>query len=137
MARKGAGTVKSPTLSGAATKNSSTPMLVDNPIQPQQFPPYQTSLEEFINFDLFPSSSNPTAGSSGSSPHSSPSNSFTGLPPTPPDFFSRQDDPFSPSPFFSIAAVLEEEQAKFAAVPPSATTAQAMISSARTPSPLR
>ena len=56
--------------------------------------------------------------------------------PTPPDFFPRQmpspvfpplsptssDDPFSPCPFFSIAAVLEEEQAKFAAVPPSAAT---------------
>ena len=58
------------------------------------------------------------------SPNSpSPSNSFSGLPPTLPDFFSRQDDPFSLSPFFSIAAVLEEEQAKFAAVPPSAATA--------------
>lgn len=120
MARKGAGTVKSPTLSGAATKNSSTTMLVDNPIQPQQFPPYQTSLEEFINFDLFPSSSNPTAGSSGSSPHSSPSNSFTGLPPTPPDFFSLQDAPLSPSPFFSLAN-LDEEQSKLAAVPPATT----------------
>ena len=29
--------------------------------------------------------------------------------PTPPDFFSRQDGPFSPCPSFSIATVLEEE----------------------------
>ena len=36
---------------------------------------------------------------------------------TPPNFFSRQDGPFS------IAAILEEEQAKFAAVPPCAATA--------------
>ena len=42
---------------------------------------------------------------------------------TAPDFFSRQDGPFSPCPFFSIAAILEEEQAKFAAVPPCAATA--------------
>ena len=98
-------------------------MLVDNPLQQQHFAPYSSALDEFLNLELFAGPSNPSPGSSGSSPHSSPSNSFTGLPPTPPDFFSRQDDPFSLSPFFSIAAVFEEVRAKFATAPPSATTA--------------
>ncbi|KAI0747170.1 hypothetical protein C8Q80DRAFT_1220319 [Daedaleopsis nitida] len=71
-------------------------MLVDNPVQ-HNFSPYTSSFEEYFNMDLFAGSSNPTAGSSGSSPRSSPSNSFTGLPPTPPEPFSLNDITLSPT----------------------------------------
>ncbi|RPD55569.1 hypothetical protein L226DRAFT_524595 [Lentinus tigrinus ALCF2SS1-7] len=98
-------------------------MLVDNPIQHNFSASYNSSsLDEFLNLELFGGSSNPTAGSSGSSPRSSPSNSFTGLPPTPPEPFSINDISLSPSPFFSIAQ--DDDMSKLNSfVPPAATTA--------------
>ncbi|TFK89253.1 hypothetical protein K466DRAFT_487174 [Polyporus arcularius HHB13444] len=96
-------------------------MLVDNPIQHTFSNPYNPSFEEFFNTELFGGSSNPTAGSSGSSPRSSPSNSFTGLPPTPPEPFSINDISLSPSPFFSIAQ--DDELSKLSSFVPPATAA--------------
>ncbi len=95
-------------------------MLVDNPIQ-HNLASYNPSFEEFFDMDLFVGPSNPTAGSSGSSPSSSPSNSFTGLPPTPPEGFSLNDISLSPSPFFSLTH--EDEQAKMSTFVPPATAA--------------
>ncbi|PIL28211.1 hypothetical protein GSI_09623 [Ganoderma sinense ZZ0214-1] len=53
---------------------------------------HDPSFEDFFNMDLFAGPSNPTAGSSGSCPRSSPSNSYTSLPPTPPELFFDDDD---------------------------------------------
>ena len=97
-------------------------MLVDNPIQHSFTPPYNpASLDEFLNLELFGGSSNPIAGSSGSSPRSSPSNSFTGLPPTPPEPFSINVISLSPSPFFSISQ--DDDLSKMSSFVPPATTA--------------
>ena len=99
-------------------------MLVDNPVQ-HPFAPYNPSFEDFFNMDLFAGPSNPTAGSSGSSPRSSPSNSYTGLPPTPPEPFPLINDlALSPSPFFTLSTLSQdEEQSKFSSIVPPATTA--------------
>ncbi|KAH9930486.1 uncharacterized protein BXZ73DRAFT_47651 [Epithele typhae] len=97
-------------------------MLTDNPIQQSPYGSYN-NIEDFLNLDLFNGPSSNGAGSSGSSPHSSPSNSFSGLPPTPPsnEFFSLQDISYSPSPFFSLAQ--DDDQSKLASLLPPATTA--------------
>ncbi|EJF56557.1 hypothetical protein DICSQDRAFT_157861 [Dichomitus squalens LYAD-421 SS1] len=95
-------------------------MLVDNPVQ-HSFPSYNASFEEFFNMELFAGPSNPTAGSSGSSPRSSPSNSYTGLPLTPPEPFSINDISLSPSPFFTLSQ--EDDQSKLSTFVPPATTA--------------
>ncbi|KAM5536937.1 hypothetical protein V8D89_009392 [Ganoderma adspersum] len=96
-------------------------MLVDNPVQ-HSFAPYNPSFEDFFNMDLFAGPSNPTAGSSGSSPRSSPSNSYTGLPPTPPEPFPLLNDiALSPSPFFTLSQ--DDEQPKLSSIVPAATTA--------------
>lgn len=96
-------------------------MLVDNAVQ-HSFAPYNPSFEDFFNMDLFAGPSNPTAGSSGSSPRSSPSNSYTGLPPTPPEPFSLMNDiALSPSPFFTLSQ--DDEPSKLSSIVPPATTA--------------
>ncbi|KAI1789464.1 hypothetical protein LXA43DRAFT_581247 [Ganoderma leucocontextum] len=95
-------------------------MLVDNPVQ-LSFASYNPSFEDFINMDLFAGPSNPTAGSSGSSPRSSPSNSYTGLPPTPPEPFALNDIALSPSPFFTLSQ--DDDHTKLSSVVPPATTA--------------
>lgn len=96
-------------------------MLVDNPVQ-HSFAPYNPSFEDFFNMDLFAGPSIPTAGSSGSSPRSSPSNSYTGLPATPPEPFPLiHDIALSPSPFFTLSQ--DDEPSKLSSMVPSATTA--------------
>ena len=97
-------------------------MLVDNPIQHSFTPSYNpASLDEFLNLELFGGSSNPIAGSSGSSPRSSPYNSFTGLPPTPPEPWSINDISLSPSPFYPISQ--DDNLSKMSSFVPPATTA--------------
>ncbi|OSD02615.1 hypothetical protein PYCCODRAFT_1459015 [Trametes coccinea BRFM310] len=90
-------------------------MLVDNPVQ-HNFTSYQPSFEDFFNMDLLAGSSNNGTGSSGSSPHSSPSNSFVPL--TPPEVRPLDDFSYPSESFFSFAQ--EDEQSKLSAfaVPP-------------------
>ncbi|KAJ3001903.1 hypothetical protein NUW54_g6146 [Trametes sanguinea] len=90
-------------------------MLVDNPIQ-HNFTSYQPSFEDFFNLDLLAGPSNNGTGSSGSSPHSSPSNSFVPL--TPPEVRPLDDFAYPSESFFSFAQ--EDEQSKLSAfsVPP-------------------
>ncbi|KAI0634712.1 hypothetical protein C8Q77DRAFT_1053674 [Trametes polyzona] len=90
-------------------------MLVDNPIQ-HNFASYNTpTFEDFFNFDLA-GPSNQSPGSSGSSPHSSPSNSFAPL--TPPDARPMDEFSFAPESFFSLSQEDEHSKLSAFAVPP-------------------
>ncbi|KAJ8468485.1 hypothetical protein ONZ51_g9615 [Trametes cubensis] len=90
-------------------------MLVDNPVQPS-FTSYTPSFEDFFNMDLLAGPSNQAPGSGGSSPSSSPSNSFAPL--TPPEIRPMDDFSFPSESFFSFSQ--EDEQSKLSAfaVPP-------------------
>ncbi|TCD63688.1 hypothetical protein EIP91_005093 [Steccherinum ochraceum] len=74
-------------------------MQVDNPLNFNNFPS-QPAFEDFFNMDLLAGPSSGAASSSRSS-SSSPSNSFSPLPPTPPNAFPIQD-PISSNPFFNF-----------------------------------
>ncbi|KAH9887320.1 hypothetical protein C8Q73DRAFT_668825 [Cubamyces lactineus] len=90
-------------------------MLVDNPVQ-HNFTSYTPSFEDFFNMDLLAGPSNQAPGSGGSSPSSSPSNSFAPL--TPPEIRPMDDFSFPSESFFSFSP--EDEQSKLSAfaVPP-------------------
>ncbi|KAI0371413.1 hypothetical protein BV20DRAFT_1051794 [Pilatotrama ljubarskyi] len=90
-------------------------MLVDNPVQ-HNFSSYTPAFEDFFNMDLLAGPSSQAPGSSGSSPHSSPSNSFVPL--TPPEIRPMDDFSFPSDSFFSLSQ--EDEQPKFSSfsVPP-------------------
>ncbi|CDO71137.1 hypothetical protein BN946_scf184845.g7 [Trametes cinnabarina] len=90
-------------------------MLVDNPIQ-HNFTSYQPSFEDFFNMDLLAGPSNNGTGSSGSSPHSSPSNSFVPL--TPPEIRPLDDFSIPSESFFSFAQEDEHSKLSAFAVPP-------------------
>ncbi|KAI0945105.1 hypothetical protein AcV7_001735 [Taiwanofungus camphoratus] len=60
-------------------------MLVDNPLQ-SSFS-LNSAFEDFFNMDLLAGPSNTATASGGSSPRSSPSNTYSTLPPTPPNPF--------------------------------------------------
>ena len=74
-------------------------MLVDNPLNFNY--PSQPAFEDFFNMDLLagPSTGAPSSSRSSSS---SPSNTFSPLPPTPPNAFPTHDPTNSSHPFFNF-----------------------------------
>ncbi|KAI0336596.1 hypothetical protein GY45DRAFT_1332714 [Cubamyces sp. BRFM 1775] len=90
-------------------------MLVDNPVQ-HNFTSYTPSFEDFFNMDLLAGPSNQAPGSGGSSPSSSPSNSFAPL--TPPEIRPMDDFSYPSESFFSFSQDDEQSKLSAFAVPP-------------------
>ncbi|EMD34636.1 hypothetical protein CERSUDRAFT_116811 [Gelatoporia subvermispora B] len=74
-------------------------MLTDNP--QQQLFTMGSAFEDFFHMELL-TSSNTASGSGGSSPGSSPSHTFSALPPTPPNVFPSQDISINPDSYFNF-----------------------------------